>query len=83
MKSYHIQNYIRYKKDLEQKLKRLPDLPYYEYDKEQLTIKFMPLVENIGRIAGLLDCSKRTIHRNMEDELKREKELLNKENEKL
>ena len=36
----------------------------------------------IGRIAGLLDCSKRTIH-NMEDELKREKELLNKENEKL
>ena len=37
----------------------------------------------IGRIAGLLDCSKRTIHRNMEDELKREKELLNKENEKL
>ena len=37
----------------------------------------------IGRIAGLLDCSSRTIHRNMEDELKREKELLNKENEKL
>ena len=37
----------------------------------------------ISRIAGLLDCSKRTIHRNMEDELKREKELLNKENEKL
>ena len=37
----------------------------------------------IGRIAGLLYCSKRTIHRNMEDELKREKELLNKENEKL
>ena len=33
----------------------------------------------IGRIAGLLDCSKRTIHRNMEDELKREKELLNKQ----
>ena len=37
----------------------------------------------IGRIAGLLDCSSRTIHRNMEDDLKREKELLNKENEKL
>jgi hypothetical protein len=37
----------------------------------------------IGRIAGLLDCSARTIHRNMEDDLKREKELLNKENEKL
>ena len=34
----------------------------------------------IGRIAGLLDCSTRTIHRNMDEELKREKELLNKLN---
>ena len=33
----------------------------------------------IARIAGLLDCSTRTIHRNMEEELKREKELLNRE----
>jgi len=33
----------------------------------------------IGRIAGLLDCSTRTIHRNMCAELKREKELLNKQ----
>jgi len=33
----------------------------------------------IGRLAGLLDCSTRTIHRNMCNELKREKELLNKE----
>ena len=33
----------------------------------------------IGRLAGLLDCSARTIHRNMCNELKREKELLNKE----
>ena len=33
----------------------------------------------IGRIAGLLDCSSRTIHRNMCTELKREKELLNKQ----
>jgi hypothetical protein len=33
----------------------------------------------IGRIAGLLDCSTRTIHRNMGEELKREKELLNKQ----
>ena len=33
----------------------------------------------IGRIAGLLDCSTRTIHRNMCGELKREKELLNKQ----
>ena len=33
----------------------------------------------IGRIAGLLDCSSRTIHRNMCETLKREKELLNKQ----
>ena len=33
----------------------------------------------IGTIAGLLDCSTRTIHRNMCHELRKEKELLNKE----
>ena len=33
----------------------------------------------IGRIAGLLDCSTRTIHRNMPEELKKEKELLNQQ----
>jgi hypothetical protein len=37
----------------------------------------------IGRIAGLLDCSSRTIHRNMSNELKKEKDLLNIENEKI
>ena len=33
----------------------------------------------IRRLAGLLDCSARTVHRNMCDVLKREKELLNKQ----
>jgi len=33
----------------------------------------------INRIANLLDCSSRTIHRNMCTELKREKELLNQQ----
>jgi len=37
----------------------------------------------IGRIASLLDCSSRTIHRNMSKELKKEKDLLNIENEKI
>jgi hypothetical protein len=32
----------------------------------------------IARIAGLLNCSSRTVHRNMCDELRREKELLNR-----
>ena len=33
----------------------------------------------IARVAGLLDCSTRTIHRNMSEELKKEKELLNQQ----
>ena len=33
----------------------------------------------IGRIAGLLDCSSRTIYRHMCNELKKEKELLNQQ----
>ena len=37
----------------------------------------------IGRLAGLLNCSSRTIHRNMSEELKKEKELLNNKNEKI
>ena len=35
----------------------------------------------IARLARGLDCSTRTVHRNMCEELKREKELLNKQNE--
>ena len=37
----------------------------------------------IGRIAGLLDCSTRTIHRNMCHELRKEVKLLNKQNEEI
>ena len=37
----------------------------------------------ISKIAKLLKCSSRTIHRNMSDELKKEKDLLNIENEKI
>ena len=37
----------------------------------------------ISRIAGLLDCSTRTIHRNMDVELRREIKLLNKQNEEI
>jgi len=33
----------------------------------------------IGRIAGLLDCSARTIHRNMHEDLKKEKDYLNQQ----
>ena len=37
----------------------------------------------IARLARGLDCSTRTVHRNMTEELKREKELLNKQNEEI
>ena len=37
----------------------------------------------IGRIAGLLDCSTRTIHRNMNVALRREVKLFNKQNEEI
>jgi hypothetical protein len=37
----------------------------------------------IKKLAFALKCSVRTIHRNMGNELKKEKELLNMENEKI
>ena len=50
MKSYNIQNYIRYKKDLEQSYKRLQQAyDYQDYTRDDLIILFMPLVENIAR----------------------------------
>jgi hypothetical protein len=32
-----------------------------------------------GRVAGLLDCSVRTVYRNLDDQLKQEKQILNEE----
>ena len=49
MKSYNIQNYIRYKNDIAQAIKRIPDRNYHEYTRKELTILFLPLVENIAR----------------------------------
>ena len=49
MKHYNIQNYIRYKKDLESTLKRLNKKDWQEYTRDELVITFMPLVENIAR----------------------------------
>jgi len=49
MKHYNIQNYIRYKKDLESTLKRLEKKDWHEYTRDELIIVFMPLVENLAR----------------------------------
>ena len=49
MKYYNVQNYIRYKNDLEDTLKRLEKKEYIEYTRNELIISFMPLVENLAR----------------------------------
>ena len=49
MKSYNIKNYIRYKNDIAQTIKRIPEKHWHEYTRKELTIKFLPLVENIAR----------------------------------
>jgi len=49
MKKYNIQNYIRYKDDVKRAVARLKGKMWDEYTREELTIKFLPLVENIAR----------------------------------
>ena len=49
MKKYHVQNYIRYKNDVKAAIARLEGKMWDEYTREELTIKFLPLVENIAR----------------------------------
>ena len=49
MKSYNIQNYIRYKNDVTTAIARLKRKTWDEYTRKELTIKFLPLVENIAR----------------------------------
>jgi len=51
MRKYNIQNYIRYKEDLKESLKKLPDYGdnYEKYTRKELTVKFLPLVETMAR----------------------------------
>ena len=49
MKHYNIQNYIRYKKDIEETIKRIPKKEFHEYTRNELVITFLPLVENLAR----------------------------------
>ena len=47
MKKYNVQNYIRYKEDLKQSM---PDDKFYDYyTRDELIVKFLPLVENLAR----------------------------------
>tara|TARA_R100001086_G_scaffold157547_1_gene84335 strand:- start:68 stop:820 length:753 start_codon:yes stop_codon:yes gene_type:complete len=47
MKKYNIQNYIRYKEDLKESMPL--DKPYKEYTRNEMIVKFMPLVEIMAR----------------------------------
>tara|TARA_R110001606_G_scaffold204750_1_gene352635 strand:+ start:335 stop:1093 length:759 start_codon:yes stop_codon:yes gene_type:complete len=47
MKKYNIKNYIRYKEDV--KACMPDDKPYNQYTRDELIVKFLPLVENLGR----------------------------------
>jgi len=47
MKKYNVKNYIRYKEDVKSSMPE--DKPYSEYTRDELIIKFLPLVENLGR----------------------------------
>jgi len=49
MKHYNISNYIRYKKDVEETIKRIPKKQFSEYSRNELTTTFLPLVENLAR----------------------------------
>jgi RNA polymerase sigma factor (sigma-70 family) len=47
MKKYNVQNYIRYKEDLK---RSMPDEKFYDYySRDEMIVKFMPLVENMAR----------------------------------
>ncbi len=47
MKKYNVANYIRYKEDLKASMPN--DKPYKDYTRSELIIKFLPLVETLGR----------------------------------
>ena len=50
MKKYNIQNYIRYKEDLKKSMPKVcSEYHYALYTRDELIVKFLPLVENIAR----------------------------------
>jgi len=50
MKHYNVQNYIRYKKDIKQIIKRTDFCrPWDEMTRDELILLFMPLAENLAR----------------------------------
>ena len=50
MKKYNVKNYIRYKTDLRESMPRQKE--FERYTRDQLIIKFLPLVENMAHKFG-------------------------------
>tara|TARA_R110000764_G_scaffold153493_2_gene241410 strand:+ start:110 stop:871 length:762 start_codon:yes stop_codon:yes gene_type:complete len=49
MKKYNIQNYIRYKEDVKTSIINIDGKFWDEYTRDELIVKFLPLVENLAR----------------------------------
>ena len=52
MRAYNITNYVRWKKDVQIAISKIPEIKNGDYtplDREQMIVKFLPLVENIAR----------------------------------
>ena len=49
MKKYNVQNYVRYKLEVEKKIKKLGGKEWDECSRDELIVKFLPLVENLAR----------------------------------
>jgi len=49
MKSYNIENYVRYKNDISQSIKAIPHKKWEEYTNREMIVLFLPLVENLAR----------------------------------
>ena len=49
MKHYNINNYIRYKNDVDVTIKRIGKKEFNEYTRDELITTFLPLVENLAR----------------------------------
>ena len=49
MKKYNIQNYVRYKKDIEESIKNIPKKEWVDYTRDEMIVLFTPLVEKLAR----------------------------------
>ena len=49
MKKYNVQNYVRYKEDVKKSILNIEGKFWDEYSRDELIIKFLPLVENLAR----------------------------------